>query len=483
MGNKKWYDNAVMVNRDPNWYGACRGENAEACRANLSQYLSQYEGAITDVLIGVLEQTSIIPSDYIMWRGAKAIQKTENGKPVDYSSMMHLYKAYAEYGVDGVEVFIEEMKKLGIRPWITLRVNDVHNGSDETSFLRPDIYYEVKEAGEMVGPDYSYYATAHNFKYPRYREALVKYIGEIFDKYDMFGLELDFMREIYCFDYFGDPEGIQEIMLDFMRRVKKMALEAEKRVGHDIKISIRTCRDPDDAYVFGFDIKKMADEGLIDVVVATPHFATTDSGIPIRKWKALLGDSIGVIAGMEMLNSANAARAHNFPENAKAYAASFYEQGADGIYFNNHEYYTDHNRACWQINRDSCYEGRRDFVVTYQDCCPYPVLAYKPLPFRIGYSNILPLELGKIKPTDKVKLLIDFDGENLPEIAINGFRANERKIVEPLTLYGFRGEPVYPTPHTPVEYDFTGISTDSKALIGLIGSGLVSYMRITIISE
>lgn len=483
MTEKKWYDNAVMVNRDPNWYGATRGANAEESRANLAQYFSQYEGAVTDVLICVLEQTSIIPSKYIMWRGDKVLQKTENGHEVDYSNMSHLYKAYAEYGVDGVEVFIEEVNKLGIRPWITLRMNDVHFGANETSFLRPDIYYEAKEAGEMVGPYYNYYATAHNFKYPRYREALLGYIGEILDKYDMFGLELDFMREIYCFDYFGNPDGIQEIMLDFMREVKKMAIAAEKRIGHDLKISIRTCRDSEDAYIFGFDIKRMVDEGLVDVVVVTPHFATTDSGMPIRKWKELLGEGAAVMAGLEMLNGYPSAVAHSSPENAKAYAAAYYEQGADGIYFNNHEYYTDHNRACWRVNRDNCYEGRRDFVVTYQDCAAYPIMAYKPLPFRIGYSNILPLEVGKIKSTDKVTLLIDFDGEKFPEISISGFRANSIKVVEPLTLYDFRGNPVYPTPHTPLEFDFTGFETDGKAFIGFIGNGGIGYIRLTVISE
>ncbi len=236
MAMTKWYDNAVMVNRDPNWYGAAAGESAEECRASLTDYLSKYEGAVTDVLIGVLEQTSIIPSKHIMWRGDKVLRKVENGKEVDYTylSMMRLYRAYAEFGVDGVQIFIDEMKKKGIRPWITLRVNDVHFGGDEAAFLRSDMYYEAKAAGEMVGADYGYYKTAFDFKYPRYREALLNYIGEILDKYDMFGLELDFMREIYCFDYVKD-KGIQEIMLDFMRRVKGMAKEAEGRVGHDIK--------------------------------------------------------------------------------------------------------------------------------------------------------------------------------------------------------------------------------------------------------
>ena len=483
MSEKKWYDNAVMVNRDPNWYGATRGANAEECRANFESYLSKYEGAITDVLIGVLEQTTIIPSKYLMWRGEKAIQKTENGVPVDYSNMMHLYKAYAEYGVDGVQIFIEQMNKLGIRPWITLRMNDVHFGGDETAFLRPDIYYEAKAAGEMVGRDYAYYATAHNFKYPRYRTALLGFIGEILEKYDMFGLELDFMRDIYCFDYLGDPDGIQEIMLDFMREVKRMALEAEKRIGHDLKISIRTCRDPEDAYIFGFDIKKMADEGLIDVVVATPRWGSTDSGIPIRKWKKLLGDSVAIIGGIEILNGYPAARAINSPENAKAYAAAFYEQGADGIYFNNHEYYTDHNRASWRVNRESCYEGRRDFVVTYQDCAPYMTMAYKPLPHRILVNTAFPLEIGKVKSTDKVTLLLDHEGEGTPVAYVNGMMADNGKEVEPVMLPAPQEKTVNVTPHKALEYDLSGFETDGKISLYFTGKGYIHYIRISIESK
>ena len=482
MAEKKWYDNAVMVNRDPNWTYRANITSAENCRTVFESVFSRFgEGAITDVMLGVLEQTTMVPSKHLMWRGEKFLQKIENGHEVSYPDHEKLYKPYAEFGVDGVQIFIDEMHKLGIRPWISLRVNDVHFGHDETSFLHSDMFYEEVAAGHHIGDHYGYYGRAFNFKHDRYRNALLGFIKELLDKYDMFGIEMDFMREIYCFDYLGDPDGIQDVIMDFMRTVKAYALEAEKRVGHDIKVSIRTCRDPEDAYIFGFDIKRMADEGLIDIVVPTPRWDPTDSGMPIRKWKALLGDSVGIIAGMETNNFKSSI---NTAENEKAYAASFYAQGADGIYFNNHEAYNDRNRTSWRVNRDTCLKGRRDFVVTSQDCAAYKSEAYKPLPFRIGYSNMLPLEIGKVKPTDKVVLTIDFEGDELPEICINGFRANSRRVVEPLVLRTAGQERwMCATENIPLEYDFTGFSTDSKAVLGFIGSGKINYIRVTIVSK
>ncbi len=480
MENKKWYEGAVMVNRDPNWMYRANPASKEACQADFEEFFSKFEGKITDVLLGVLEQTTTMPSKYLTWRGEKYLQKNENGHEVDYPNLEGVYKSYAEYGVDGVQIFIDKMHELGIRPWITLRMNDVHFGADETSFLRSDLYYEAKAAGEMIGGVYGYYASAINFKKSvRYREALLGFIGEILNKYDIFGLELDFMRDIYCFDYLGDGEGIQEIMLDFIREVKRMIAAIEKRVGHDIKLSIRTCRDPEDAYIFGFDIKTMVDEGLVDVVVPTGRWGSTDSAIPIRKWKELLSDKAALMGGIETLCGSPAVHAHTTPENSKAYAAAYMAQGADGIYFNNHENYTERNRASWETSFDTCLLGRRDFVVTYQDIAAYNSTEYKPLPHKIIGNAAFPLEIGKVKPTDKITLLIDHESDTLPTAYINGVQS-EGKIVDPVELPSSGGKTVVATTHTPIEYEFTGIETESKIVLYFRGKGYIHYIRLSI---
>ncbi len=477
MADKKWYDNAVMVNRDPNWIYVVKGDSKEECSANFARYISQYEGAVTDVMLGMLEQTAMVPSKSFMWRGEKFLQKKENGHDVNYPEFANLYKAYTEYGFDGVQIFIDEMRKLGIRPWLTFRMNDSHFPDEETSFLHSDMFYEEKAAGHTVTKRYGYYGNLFSFRYDRYKNAVLGYIGELLEKYDVFGIELDFMREIYCFDYIGDPDGIQEIMLDYFREIKKLVVTAEKRLGHDLKVSLRICRDPDDAYDFGFDVKTMVEEGLVDVVVPTAHYACTDSAMPMRKWRRLLGDKAALIGGIETNNYMNTV---NTAEHSKAYAASFYAQGADGIYFNNHEYYSDRNRASWRVNRESCHQGRREFVVTYQDCSAYESEAYRPLPLKYIYSAGIPVEIGKVKPTDKVTLLIDFEGKKNPIAEILGVVDKEGKVVDPLICPTHGGKEVNLTEHTPIEYDLSGFASEGRVVISLKGAGTLYYLKLTV---
>ena len=470
MTEKKWYDNAVMVNRDPNWVGFTTKEDGESV-------FSFFGGAaITDIMLGVLEQTTMVPSEHLTWRGAKFLQKLENGKEVNYPQMEGLYRAYTECGVDGVQIFIDQMHKLGIRPWLSFRMNDAHFGDDETSFLRSDMFYEEQDAGHLTGKRYGYYGHLFDFRYPRYRNAVLGYIKELLNKYDIFGIELDFMREIICFDYLAHPEGIQEIILNYMREIKEYVTGIEKRVGHDIKISIRTCREPDDAYTFGFDIKTMVDEGLVDVVVVTPRWSPTDSALPIGKWRKLLGDDVAIIAGIETNNVKNT---FNTAENSKAYAAAFYAEGADGIYYNNHEYNRPRNREAWKVNRESCLEGRRDFVVTSQDCAAYTAQRYAPLPMTFKGHGVIPLNIGKVKATDKVTLLIDYEGENIPEADILRVHNGNGTVVEPLVVESRNGD-VNVTEHTPVQYDMSGFETEGHIAIDFRGRGTIHYIRLTI---
>ncbi len=480
METKKWYDNAVMVNRDPNWIYRIKGDSETECKEHFEKFISQYEGAVTDVMFAVLEQTAMVPNNSFMWRGEKYLQKIENGHEVDYSSYETMYKAYTEYNFDGIQIFIDQMHKLGIRPWLTFRMNDAHFSSAETSFIHSDMFYEEIAAGHNTHERYAYYRNLFNWRYPRYKNAILNYIEELLGKYDIFGIELDFMREIYCFDYVGDPDGIQEIMLDYFREVKKRVTAAEKRLGHDLKISLRICRDPDEAYDLGFDVETMVREGLIDVLVPTGHFGSTDGCMPVRKWKKIVGDDIALIGGIETNNYKLTV---NTPEHAKAYAASFYAQGADGIYFNNHEYYTDRNRASWRVNKENCHKGRREFTVTEQDYGAYDPLAFKPFPYTFVPKMFMPLELGRVKKTDKVTLIIDFDGPRRPIAEILGVVDPVGKDIEPLIRPALGDKTVNLTEHTPIAYDLSGFETDSKVIVSLIGKGTISYMSVIIESE
>ncbi len=482
MENKKWYTDALMINRDPNWYGAMDITSKETCIKSITDYFMQYEGAITDVLLGVHEQTTMVPSESFMWRGEKYLQKMENGQPVDYSenAVKKLYYCFKEYGVDAVQIFIDCMHKLGIRPWLTLRMNDCHFGGHPTSFLHSDLFYEELNAGHIIGTEKygGWYGYCRDFTYPKYRTALLGYIKELVNKYDMFGLELDFMRSVKCFDYLANPE-CYKIMTEYIREIKALVTAAEKRVGHKIYISIRTCSNIADAKEFGFDIKTYVEEGLVDVVVPTAYYSPTDSGMPIAEWREALGDDVALIAGIE----SNSIKSYTQTlEHSKAHAAAFYADGADGIYYNNHEYYTERNRESWTLTRENCTEGHREFVVTFNSTPARPEKQYKPLPIMLDGEAELPLRVGKIKAEDAVKLIIDFDGEEYPAVSVGDKKDIKAEAIEPYIAFkgSNKGERLPVTEFQALAYDISGVSTDNPITLKFSGKGKILYVNLVI---
>lgn len=427
-----WYDDALLINMDPNWYGGVSNESVEAATESSKALGLKYVGYnISDVLFCVFEQTSIIPSEVQMWRASKYNMTEENGIPVDYSSFEGFYKVCTEYKVDPIEIIFDTLRENGIRPWITLRMNDVHFGADETSFLKSDYFYEAKEKGYMIGSNgenYGYYNTALDYAVPEVRERMLKYIEELLGKYDMFGIELDFMREIYCFDYINNPD-CRNIMNDFIREVNKIIVSAEQKWEHDIKLMIRVPRSVEASTAYGFDVTTWVDEDIVDALVPSPRWEVSDSCIPVSEWVKLVGEKdIAVFPGVETLNLE---RTLTTSEISKAYAASWYAQGADGFYAYNHMNYNSIQGEVWNFSREYCENSERKFVVTYQDIYPEGTEQYNifPISIKTVNKNQTPIDfnIGKISSSDTIVMTVGVQGAesniDITQTKINGVTA------------------------------------------------------------
>ena len=102
MADKKWFEGALhMVNRDPNWYGYIDGESKEKCIESIKAHFDRFAGSdVTDVMLGLLESTTIVPSNSYMWRGLKYVQKIENGIEVDYTENKGIKGKFFTFKVD-----------------------------------------------------------------------------------------------------------------------------------------------------------------------------------------------------------------------------------------------------------------------------------------------------------------------------------------------------------------------------------------------
>ncbi len=399
-------------------------------REMLYPFIDQYaDTLITDISLCVFCQYSNTPSVVFTDAYAKYAQEIENGLPVNYKDIYGgINKLWQEHGLDVYDIWFKRIRKLGLSGWLSVRMNDAHEPEKEASFLRSDFHYLAKQQDMFIGQEYGYFRKCFDYAKPLVRHMMLAYIAEQLDRYDVDGLELDWLREIYCFDYLKYDNAC-EIMNEFMRDVKKIVLNAEEKWGHSIKILVRLMRDMEQNTVFGFDVKTWISEGLVDIVTVGPRWATCDSDIPIEKWKRQCGD-VPVYAGLEVLINRQAEVAMATAEVVRGFAAQFFCAGADKLYLFNYFQNPHTPMPEWEEIYKTAAGSQllslpRRHVVTYQDLWPVGYKPYRPLPKEIeaGSSYELVLQTGTIEEGRLVRLILGFKGRKsskLLEVSLNG---------------------------------------------------------------
>ena len=435
----------VNVDGDFLWYiYEGNGKTVTNARKHLVDYVDYYSNhGISDIVFCTFCQCSIAPSAKWSWFGNNLFLTEQDGISVDYSKHPRLipyYEYYTNGDCDPIEVLLDESRRKGMNPWISFRMNDVHYPFDATSWLRSKEYYDFlhKEGGKIHGNTNPYFDGSFNYENAEFRSKMLSYVKEQIDRYDMYGVELDFMREIMCFEYWKKPtEYYCNIITEFIRTVKGYLTEREKTVCHPIKLMVRLTRDIEQSKAYGFDAETWVKQGLVDALVPTPRWATTDSDMPISDWaKMVKGTKTEIYAGQELLLAYDISpKITNGLQTAKGYASAYFEAGADKTYlfnfFNmvgmfNENGSRDEFPTLWQDV--SCPEkansGTRRNVVTYQerDIVPKGHMQYRLLPQNISNGFSLPIQLGKISTLDNVTIYIVVDNKN--NSLINGVSLN-----------------------------------------------------------
>lgn len=422
-------DRTILLNWDSDceYFFLKHLENWEDLPGKAAAYIDTYykDCGIGDILFNIFGQNSVVPSRVFTDRATKFLQTEENGLPVDYShceNLSLLYQCQVQQGFDPIYFWVNYCKKIGIRPWISIRMNDNHYRDNDTGWIRSDFFYEALEKGWMLGEKYRSGYRNFNYAVPEVRQKMLEYIREQLLQIDVFGLELDFLREAKCVPYLQDP-NCHTYLTEFMAGVKEIAREAENHWGHPLKIAVRVPRDPELCRKIGFDTLAWAQKGYVDAVSPAGHWLCNDTDMPIKAWADLLHPyGVEVWAGMEM----------NLPqkiciseETAKAHTVQYAAQGSDrthiyNLYHPYLSYLTDSGvwkktpsireiQAVWKVagDEDACSKGVRRHVVT-EEAMGFPEIKERwcPLPAKIGDGFTITVPTGPIRSTDRVKLFV-----------------------------------------------------------------------------
>ena len=302
-------------------------------------------------------------------------------------------------GVDYPARVAQRCRHHGISPWVSLRMNDVHENNNlahpfHSAFWRKPELFRQGHPG--------YYARALDYAHAEVRDHYRALIVETLQRYDLDGLELDFLREPYLFSKGKEQEG-RQILTDWLRGIRALADDAAKRRGHVVKLGVRVPSCPDTALGLGLDAPAWAKEGLVDLVVVAPRWATLEFAMPLGKWRELLGNRVTLAGGLEAHycpNPATPARPVT-REEATGAAVAVLSGGADVVYLFN---YFQHGHPRWPIpeyqrtlktfsSLDALLKLPRRHAVTFRDVT-VPGETYRaPLPAS-GTQLSFALQLG-----------------------------------------------------------------------------------------
>jgi hypothetical protein len=243
---------------------------------------------------------------------------------------------------DGIDVYarwIAAARRRGISPWLSMRMNDVHNTDDEASYIHGEYW---RAHPELRRVSYRFAGlTDRAFDYGRaeVREHHMKLVRELAERYDFDGLELDWMRFGYHFRPGHEGEGIA-ILTAFTAEVRRLLDQWEQKRGHKIRLGARVPSRPETALGLGYDPVDWARRGLVDMLVVTPFWATAETDMPIETWKQLLGGTkVTLAAGLEVLLRAypeSKLFQMNTLETVRGMACSMLDRGADRVYLFNY---------------------------------------------------------------------------------------------------------------------------------------------------
>ncbi|PKO20768.1 MAG: hypothetical protein CVU38_18320 [Chloroflexi bacterium HGW-Chloroflexi-1] len=293
-------------------------------------------------------------------------------------------------GIDPYQRWLARSRTLNISPWLSMRMNDVHCVDNLNSPLVTEFWRKHQEYWRVPWRFDSWQHRAFDYGRKEVRDHHMLLVRELVERYDMDGLELDWMRFGYHFRPGREEQG-RGILTEFTSQVRELLDRREAELGHPIKLGCRVPSRPQTARALGMDAVEWARRGLVDMIVVTPFWATIEFDMPIELWKELLGETDVILAaGLEVL-------LRPFPQPAPARycdveavrgaAASLLARGADRIYLFNYMDNPMNNPMASQPDENGTYLTKGQYERVLNETGSLETLAGKPRRHVVTYSD------------------------------------------------------------------------------------------------
>lgn len=271
----------------------------------------------------------------------KQVDKVSLEKPSLERGAANLHALVAA-GHSPVGLIIDRARAKGLETFITFRPNEVHWIEKPDDFpinlLLSKSWHDhpewrIGKAGDelsqlhldILGPRTSpvvagWLPGGMNFAVPEVRSQRLAQMRECCERFDIDGLDIDFQRFPMYFPV-GEEAANVNTMTAWIAEVRKMMQEVGEKRGRPLLLSVRVMAKPEQNIGLGLDPVTWAEQGLIDIVVAS-HYLHNNFALPIKEYRELLPDHIPLYGSIEVEKQADSYR---------RIAAQLWGDGVDGI--------------------------------------------------------------------------------------------------------------------------------------------------------
>jgi len=193
-------------------------------------------------------------------------------------------QALIDQGRDSLSLVIGFCRANDMEVFWSARMNDMHDNwypLTMTGFKKEHPELRLWRAGDYGKPgdgtiEPHMYAVAMDYGREEVRRRQYDTISDVCERYDVDGIELDFMREPVYFRPTMEGRPVEtehrDLMTGLVRRVRRKADEIGQKRGKPILISARVPNLPDRCRYIGLDVEGWIDEHLLDMVLPSLEF-------------------------------------------------------------------------------------------------------------------------------------------------------------------------------------------------------------------
>lgn len=298
-----------------------RDPNADDVKAQLEAIVDEHAKARIDRIVHCVfaMPRGTVPRDFKSFYEDPLSDVMFENRPIGL-------KQLEEAGYDLIQIFIDQSHKNGVEFLGGFRMNDRHAKTNAFQNAHPE--WQLKEL--PGGLDY---------KYEGVRNAVLDVIEEFLARYDVDGLELDWMRWCHMFRP-SEAEQNSPLLNDFIAKVRQRLDQAAKNRNRGrLVLGVRHPQSLEECRTLGFDVRSWVKSGHVDFICPSDFFHT-DFNIKIEEFVELTrGTACRVYPSIHPRISHGNAHHVQSPENYRAAAHNYYAFGAHGISVYNYQYH------------------------------------------------------------------------------------------------------------------------------------------------